>query len=294
MPDFASPASALQAGDLDLLSLRGSMLIFEAADHYAAHEAARQAALHALGTGSPDLVLAEPARDRWTAPEVEDLVLAPGRRTAEKRLVIVLARADCMDSSAADRMLKQLEDNPGDALHLFAVSDAGELRPALRGRAAGVIRVSATSAEQVRGELTLAGYTSDEAVVLQQVLEPSPRLRHVMTTAGAEAGRPLGDMLTQGPGAPSPFAAAALQMQSMEQVLRTAGVNKTAMKAEQRILLREVARCWLAGGVRALVESPESVRTQERTARALASAVSSCASHANPQAVLALLHARCA
>lgn len=284
-----APQHAKRTQNVDLVNLAGSLVLLECEDLAAALETGRQLAVSALGAASADLIVAEPAGDRWTAAEVEDLVLRPSRRAADERLVVLVARANRMDGAAADKLLKEVEEPAGEALFIFAVDETDSMKPAIRGRAALHLQVQAPSRGEIAAGFVAAGFPEDVAADLAAATMPSPRLRQALVDLEEDVRSALVHAVTRLPYSQTPFGTSAHLLAALEAAAKDGGATRTTMKGEQRQLLRELIRCWTAMVAAGVGRTPEGVAQHEQLLRRLQQAERFCSGHANPQAVAAYI-----
>ena len=101
-----------------------------------------------------------PEGTRWTVAELVSEVIDRARFPGEERRHLVMADAHLVSPGAMDRFLKLLEEPPAGVTVWLVCPDLGTLPPALVGRAAATLDLSATSRAAQRatlGEL-LAAY----------------------------------------------------------------------------------------------------------------------------------------
>lgn len=114
---------------------------------------------------SVDVVVAEPASERWTVDELVEYVINPSRQTPYgDRRVVVMRRADRIAANAADRLLLVTEDSPN--TFVLCVSSLADLPDTLIGRAAYTL--TADDDGKIGALLVAAGHgAADVAAVVQ-------------------------------------------------------------------------------------------------------------------------------
>ncbi len=134
----------------------------------------------------PDVVEIEPAGTFIVVDQIEDVVREAFTSPFEAdRKVIILSEADRMNDTAANKLLKTLEE-PGDRTHLVLLTDSpDDLLPTVRSRAQR-IDFAALSEATVRDTLISEGV--DPAVAADVARHASGRLDRARALAGAWAG----------------------------------------------------------------------------------------------------------
>jgi len=88
--------------------------------------------------------------ERWSLAELEQQVISPSQLTPAHRCVVVVEDADLMDRTAADRLLKVVEEPPNGCLFIFSTTDVMRMPVTLRSRATRVLELDiASTAERV-------------------------------------------------------------------------------------------------------------------------------------------------
>lgn len=95
-------------------------------------------------TDTASLYLATPSADRWTVEEIDDRIRHPAnlRAAGERRPVIIVQDADAMTPTAADRMLKTLEEPPSGALFILTATRPSTMRKTVLGRVTSHVRLT--------------------------------------------------------------------------------------------------------------------------------------------------------
>lgn len=149
------------------------------------------------GTADMDVRRAAPDKDRWSVEEVSERVIAAAALMPMDRTIVIVEQADMMDVSAAEHLLKTVEEPPSRSLFVFAVRDEDRLLPTLRGRAAAVVRVTPKPPRDRAADLAAAGMDLDAA---REVVDLAGEMTAV---ASAVAAQPeLLGPLRRGLGAP--------------------------------------------------------------------------------------------
>jgi hypothetical protein len=92
-----------------------------------------------------DVRIARLENERWSLAELEQQVISPSQLTPAHRCVIVVEDADLMDRTAADRLLKVVEEPPNGCLFIFATTDVMRMPVTLRSRATRVLELDIAS-----------------------------------------------------------------------------------------------------------------------------------------------------
>lgn len=171
-----------------------SLIILEAALPDLALAAAKALAEGLLTSEafSSDFHLAVPERDRWSIAELDELVLRPANLVPLERNLVLVHRAERADVSAAEHLLKTLEEPPGRTLFCFIVEDAAQLLPTIRGRAGRTLRLTAAAPqERARRLSALWGMSEEEASTLVAHAGAAVSLADSIAALAAEERAPL-------------------------------------------------------------------------------------------------------
>ncbi len=133
----------------------------------------------------PDVVEIEPAGTFIVVDQIEEVVREAFTSPFEAaRKVIVLAEADRMNETAANKLLKTLEE-PGDRTHLVLLTDSpDDLLPTVRSR---VQHVDFAALSEATVSATLAAEGTDPGVAAEVARRSSGRLDRARALAGAWA-----------------------------------------------------------------------------------------------------------
>jgi hypothetical protein len=148
---LAAPSSVKSLRDLISNPPLGSLLIVQAPGDLSIRAATELAInLTPLPYQGIDVRIARLENERWSLAELEQQVISPSQLTPAHRCVIVVEDADLMDRTAADRLLKVVEEPPNGCLFIFATTDVMRMPVTLRSRATRVLELDiASPAERV-------------------------------------------------------------------------------------------------------------------------------------------------
>jgi DNA polymerase-3 subunit delta' len=187
----------------------------------------------------PDVVEVEPAGTFIVVDQIEDVVREAFTAPFEAaRKVIILSEADRMNETAANKLLKTLEE-PGDRTHLVLLTDSpDDLLPTVRSRVQRV-DFAALSEATVRGSLTAGGVEPGLAAAVARL--SSGRLDRARALAG-EWGPVRAAALEVAAALDGTGAAVARGAQHLDEAAAAAlAALETAQKAEQKALEAELA-----------------------------------------------------
>ena len=187
----------------------------------------------------PDVVEIEPAGTFIVVDQIEDVVREAFTSPFEAaRKVIILSEADRMNETAANKLLKTLEE-PGDRTHLVLLTDSpDDLLPTVRSRVQR-IDFAALSEATVRDTLTAAGVEPGVAAGVARL--SSGRLDRARALAGEWA--PLRAAALEAAAAlDGTGASVARGAERLEEAAAAAlAALESAQKAEQKALEKELA-----------------------------------------------------
>jgi|LakMenEpi03Aug12_release.lakeMendotaPanAssembly.Ray.scaffolds.fasta_scaffold11589_7 hypothetical protein len=148
---LAAPSSVKSLRDLISNPPLGSLLIVQGPGDLSIRAATELAInLTPLPYQGIDVRIARLENERWSLAELEQQVISPSQLTPAHRCVIVVEDADLMDRTAADRLLKVVEEPPNGCLFIFATTDVMRMPVTLRSRATRVLELDiASPAERV-------------------------------------------------------------------------------------------------------------------------------------------------
>ena len=148
---LAAPSSVKSLRDLISNPPLGSLLIVQAPGDLGIRAATELATnLTPLPYQGIDVRIARLENERWSLAELEQQVIAPSQLTPAHRCVVVVEDADLMDRTAADRLLKVVEEPPNGCLFIFSTTDVMRMPVTLRSRATRVLELDiASTAERV-------------------------------------------------------------------------------------------------------------------------------------------------
>ena len=139
---LAAPSSVKSLRDLISNPPLGSLLIVEAPGDLSIRAATELATnLTPLPYQGIDVRIARLENERWSLAELEQQVISPSQLTPAHRCVVVVEDADLMDRTAADRLLKVVEEPPNGCLFIFATTDVMRMPVTLRSRATRVLEL---------------------------------------------------------------------------------------------------------------------------------------------------------
>lgn len=187
----------------------------------------------------PDVIEVEPAGTFIVVDQIEDVVREAFTSPFEAaRKVIILSEADRMNETAANKLLKTLEE-PGDRTHLVLLTDSpDDLLPTVRSRVQRV-DFAALSEATVRDTLTAEGVEPGLAGAVARL--SSGRLDRARALAG-EWGPVRAAALEVAAALDGTGAAVARGAQRLDEAAAAAlAALETAQKAEQKALEVELA-----------------------------------------------------
>ena len=143
---LAAPSSVKSLRDLISNPPLGSLLIVQGPGDLSIRAATELAInLTPLPYQGIDVRIARLENERWSLAELEQQVISPSQLTPAHRCVIVVEDADLMDRTAADRLLKVVEEPPNGCLFIFATTDVMRMPVTLRSRATRVLELDIAS-----------------------------------------------------------------------------------------------------------------------------------------------------
>lgn len=289
-------------------------LSFTAAHHLALEDARGPAAAAAPVPAHPDVHLAVSATGAWAVSEVEQLILRPARYRPAHRTHVVVADAHRMTPSAADRLLKALEEPRTDVLYWFCIPTPDAVQPTLRSRAAAEVVARPIPLADLELALRAAGADELATAELLELAPTNARLGLAVAAAGAVAQlrafqRPFAHEKPE-PAPSSRASEVVAAAAALARALRSSRPSRSAptdaraawdrldplAKAEGRRLLQDALASRARIAQRTLNGQTTNVtlRSVERTLEAVHLAHAELEVHTHPEVILAAFFARAA
>lgn len=163
---LADPASVKHLRDLIANPPLGSLLIVQAPGDLGIRASTELAInLTPLPYQGIDVRVARLENERWSLSDLEQQVISPSQLIPAHRCIVVVEDADLMDRSAADRLLKVVEEPPNGCLFIFSTTDASRIPVTLRSRATRVLSLDIASEAERVSALVAKGVEKSRATV---------------------------------------------------------------------------------------------------------------------------------